>query len=140
VSSSHEDFRREVHGRGPSDRSFGFVFTAAFIFLGFWPLRHGRPLRIWWLAAAAVFLAVTLIRPSVLHPLNRIWTRLGILLGRIVSPVVTALLFFLVFTPVALILRWSGKDILHTAKDPDAETYWVACEGADVIPDLANQF
>src|SRR3984885_209826 len=139
-SATHEDFGREVHGRGPSDRNFGFVFTAAFIFLGVWPLRHHRPIRIWWLVAAAVFLVVTLIRPSVLHPLNRIWTRPGILLGRIVSPVGTGLLFFRVFTPVALILRWSGKHILHPAQSPDAETNWVACEGAEVKPDLATQF
>jgi hypothetical protein len=140
VNGTHEDFKRDVHGRGPSDRNFGSVFAAAFFFLGLWPLHRGRPVRIWCVVLSAGFLAVTLIRPSVLHPLNRLWTQLGILLGRVVSPVATALLFFLVFTPAALVLRWMGKDLLHTAADSAAETYWIPCESADASPSLANQF
>jgi hypothetical protein len=108
MSTTHEDFGREVHGRGPSDRNFGLVFTAAFLFFGLWPLRHGRPLRLWCLGLSGAIFLVTLIRPSLFHLANRIWTRLGILLGKVVNPIVTGLLFFLVFTPGAMVLRWMG--------------------------------
>ena len=117
MSSTHEDFGREIHGRGPSDRNFGFVFTAAFLFLALWPLRHGRPVRFWSLALSVAFFIVTIVRPSVLHTANRVWTQCGILLGKVVNPIVTTLLFYLVFTPGAFVLRLMGKDSLHLKTD-----------------------
>jgi len=87
MSSTHEDFKREIHGRGPSDRNFGFVFTAVFLFLALWPLRHGRPVRFWALALSVAFFSVTVVRPSWLHAANRVWTQCGILIGKVVNPV-----------------------------------------------------
>jgi hypothetical protein len=140
LSTIHEDLRRQLHGRGPSDRNFGFVFTAALLFFGLWPLRHGKPIRHWCLALSGVFLLVTLVRPSLLHLLNRAWTKLGILLGRAVNPIVTGLLFFIVFTPVAAILRWMGKDLLHLSIDRDAKSYWIQRDASADASDMANQF
>jgi Saxitoxin biosynthesis operon protein SxtJ len=139
VSAIHEDYGRTVHGRGPSDRNFGIVFTAAFLFFGFWPLRHHRPVRIWCLALSGAFLVVTLIRPPLLHGLNRIWTKLGLVLGKVVNPIVTGLLFYLVFTPIAVVLRWMGKDLLRLACNRNAQSYWIQ-RNAGELSDMKNQF
>jgi hypothetical protein len=140
MSSTHEDFGREVHGSGPSDRNFGFVFTGAFLFFGLWPLRHGRPMRLWCLALSAAFFLATLIRPSILHVANRIWTKCGMLLGKVVNPIVTALLFYLVFTPAATIMRWMGKDLLRLKLDAGSKTYWIQRDAADNLSNMSNQF
>lgn len=140
MSNTHEDFRRNVHGRGPSDRNFGGVFTIAFLFFGLWPLHHAKPIRLWCLALSAAILLVTLIRPSLLHAANRLWTKCGILLGKIVNPVVTGLLFYLVFTPAAIVLRWMGKDPLLLARAPDAKTYWIPRDADKDLSNMSNQF
>jgi len=140
MSATPEDYEREIHGRGPSDRNFGWVFTAGFLFLGLWPLRHRGPVRLWCLALSGAFLLVTLARPTLLHAPNRLWTKFGILLGRVVNPVVTGLLFYLVFTPTAGVLRWMGKDLLRLARDQNAPTYWIQRNAAEDLSDMRNQF
>ena len=139
MSSTHEDFRRDHHRR-PSDRGFGWVFGGALVFFGLWPLRHHAAMRLWLLAPGLLVLAVTLTRPSVLHPLNLGWTKLGILLGKVVNPIVTGLLFYLVFTPAAIVLRWMGKDLLNVTRDPAASTYWIQRDGAGPGPAMIDQF
>ncbi len=140
MSSTHEDFKREIPGRGPSDRNFGFVFTAAFLFAALWPLRHGRPLRLWALALGIAVLIVTIARPSWLHAANRAWTQCGILIGKVVNPIVTTLLFYLVFTPAAVVLRCLGKDSLRLKTEPEAKSYWIERSAADNLSDMSNQF
>jgi hypothetical protein len=140
MHATHEDFGREVAHRGPTDRNFGWVFTIAFLFFGLWPLHHKQPVRPVFLAISGALLLVTVVRPSLLHPANSIWTRLGILLGKVVSPVFTALLFYLVFSPVAVILRWMGKDLLHLAPNPEAPTYWLPRNPPQGDSGMANQF
>jgi hypothetical protein len=136
----HEDYRREIHGGGPSDRNFGGVFAAAFLLFGLWPLRHSRPVRLWCLVLSGTLFVVTLAWPALLHGPNRIWTRCGILLGRVVNPIVTGLLFYLVFTPTAVVLRWMGKDLLRLARDQNAKTYWIQRNAAEDLSDMRNQF
>jgi hypothetical protein len=140
MASTHEDFTPRIHPAGPSDRNFGLVFTGAFLIFGLWPLVHGRSLRLWCLAVSGAFLLITTIRPVLLHSLNRMWTRCGILMGKIVNPVVTGLLFYLVFTPVAVVLRWLGKDLLDLARDPGAATYWSPRSQAGDESSMTNQF
>lgn len=140
MSAIHEDYGREVHGRGPSDRNFGFVFTVAFLFFGLWPLRHHQPVRFWCLALSGAFLVITLARPSFLHGANRLWTKCGVVLGRVVNPIVIGLLFYLVFTPAAIILRWMGKDLLQLATGKNEPTYWIQRNAADDLSDMQNQF
>lgn len=140
MANTHEDFSREAHGNGPSDRNFGLVFTVAFAFFGLWPLRHHMPIRPWLLVLSGVTLSTTVIRPSLLHPANRIWTMLGLLLGKVVNPIVMALLFYLVFTPGAIILRLMGKDPLMLASQPEADSYWIPRTSADEISSMSNQF
>jgi len=135
----HEDFSREVSRRGPTDRNFGAVFTGFFLLLALAPLWRHRPLRPVWLGLSAAFLLVTLVRPSLLGPANRVWARIGILLGKVVNPIVTGLLFYVVFTPAAVILRLLGKDLLALSRDQQAESYWIQRAGSDGS-EMTNQF
>ncbi|MBF0294405.1 MAG: hypothetical protein HQL96_04380 [Magnetococcales bacterium] len=118
-----------------TERSFGLVFAAFFAVIGVWPLWHGQPWRLWAIAAGALFLAVALLKPSLLKPLNRLWGRFGALLHRLVSPAVMAVVFFAVVTPIALLMRMLGKDPLRLKKDPAARSYWIVRDPAGPLPD-----
>jgi drug/metabolite transporter superfamily protein YnfA len=131
--------------RGPapesSDRSFGFVFAAVFVIIGCWPFWHWLPPRWWALAIAAAFLAVALIRPQILRPLNRVWMAFGRLLHRIVSPLIMGLMFFTVVTPTGWIMRARGKDLLSLRRRPDLSSYWIKREPAQPEAEtMKNQF
>ena len=121
----HEDLKRAEQVAGSSDRNFGLVFASVLAAVSLWPIRTGGPVRVEALCAAMLFLAAALLRPSLLRPLNKVWTRFGLLLGCIVNPVVTAVLFFLVFTPAGLLSRLLGKDPMRLRRMPEAETYWI---------------
>ena len=121
----HEDYGREQPIEGSSERGFGLVFAVVFAIIGLWPLLDEDPVRWWALGAAAAFLIVAFVYPRVLWPLNWVWTRFGILLGRIVAPIVMGIIFFLVVTPIALIRRLMGKDSLNLEFDPEADSYWI---------------
>ena len=112
-------------GRRSSDRSFGVVFAAASAVIALLPLLRGRDLRLWALIAAAAFLAVALLRPALLAPLNRLWFQFGLLLGRVTNPIIMGLVFFLLITPMALILRLRGNDPLRLRLAPQAKSYWI---------------
>lgn len=141
-AQTHEDFSRaESAGGGSTDRSFGLVFTVAFAFFGLIPLVHGKPLRPWFLAASGVFLLLALILPAVLHPLNRLWMRVGLLIGKVTNPIITGLMFFLVFTPAALLFRLLGKDLLRLQFEPGATSYWIIRRPPGPAPEtMRNQF
>jgi len=127
--------------RGSSDRSFGLLFAGVFTVLALWPLVRGRPVRAWSLVAAAAFLAVALLAPRVLAPLNHWWLRLGLLMHAVISPIVMGLLFFATLTPIALVFRWSGRDPLRLAFAPEASTYWIERRPPGPDPDtMPRQF
>jgi hypothetical protein len=123
--SAHETFQREHDVRGSSDRSFGLVFAGFFLVVAFLPLLKGHAARWWAAPFSALFLIVALVAPSILRPLNRIWLQVGLLLQRIVSPVILAVLFYLVFTPLSFLGRMMGKDFLKLRFDRDAKSYWI---------------
>ena len=108
-----------------SERSFGLVFAAVFTIIGLWPLVRVGEVRLWSLAIAAVFFAVGIVAPRALAPLNRLWFRIGIMLGKIVTPIVMGLLFFVTVTPVGFLMRLFGKDPLRLKREPAAKTYWI---------------
>jgi hypothetical protein len=108
-----------------SERSFGFVFAAVFAIIGCWPLIRSDAPHWWALAVAAVFLAVALVRPSVLRPLNILWFKFGLLLGRIVTPIVMALIYVTTIIPTGYILRLRGKNLLGVTPDRGKTSYWV---------------
>ena len=117
-----------AHASAPqagSNRAFGIVFTVAFAFVAAWPLLKGGPLRLWAAAVAGVFLVLAIAVPRVLGPLNRLWMLFGLLLGRIVSPIVLFLVYVIAVVPTGLILRMRGKDPLKRQFDATAASYWV---------------
>ena len=140
-AGSHEDLTREEAVTGGSDRAFGVVFTVVFVIIGCWPLLDSAAPRWWSLAIAGLFLVLALVRPQVLGPLNRLWIKFGLLLNRIVSPIVLGLMFYLVLTPSGFVMRLLGKDPLRLSFEPDAESYWIEREppGPDTET-MKNQF
>jgi saxitoxin biosynthesis operon SxtJ-like protein len=140
-SSTHESFDRPHVLESSSDRSFGLVFTAFFALLGVWPLVHKHPIRLWALGLSGVFLLLALAVPRVLHPLNLAWTVLGRVLSKITNPIITGLLFYLIFTPAALLFRLMGKDLLRLKFDRSASSYWIVRDPSGPAPEsMSHQF
>lgn len=137
----HENLTRTIEMRGSSDRNFGFVIASFLAFLSLWPLRAGGQVRIPILAVAGVFLVTAFVRPALLQPLNAVWTKLGLLLSRILNPVVTAVLFFFVFTPAGLLSRLLARDPLRLKAVPGANTYWITRSSRGSEPEtMSKQF
>ena len=134
----HEDFTREEEVQGSSDRSFGLVMAAFFAIVAFFPLVHGSlaAIRWWAFGIGAAFLTLALLRPASLRPLNRLWLKLGLLIGKIVSPLVLSLLFYVTVTPVGLLMRAVGKDPLRLRRNTKAASYWIAREPPGPAPEL----
>jgi Saxitoxin biosynthesis operon protein SxtJ len=137
----HEDLRREEEVRGSTDRGFGLTFAGFFALLaglGWWRAGQRWP---YYVAAAAVFAAIALVAPRILGPANRAWTKLGLLLFRVVNPVVMAVLFVTTIVPIGLLMRLAGKDPLRLRRDPDAQSYWIPREPPGPAPEsMKNQF
>src|SRR5262245_34262435 len=139
--AAHETFQRDEQVRGSSDLTFGLVVTAFFRAVAFLPVLKGHPARWWASPFAALFLIAALVRPSVLHGLNVLWLRLGLLLQRIVSPVILLLLFYGIFTPAAFLYRLLGKDLLGLRFDHRANSYWIARTPPGPPPEsMVNQY
>lgn len=137
----HEDLHREQRVDVSSDRSFGLVMSAALLVVGLWPLVSGRPVRPWALVAALVLAAFALFAPRVLRRPNLLWAKLGLLLGKVVSPVVLGVLFFLMLAPFGLVMRALGKDPLRLTLDRDATTYWIERNPPGPAPgSMSDQF
>jgi len=100
-----------------SNKSFGIVFFVVFLIISIWPLLDGNEIRYWSLIISVVFLLLGIINSKILTPLNKIWFKFGIFLGNFVSPIIMGIVFFLVVTPISLILRLLGKDILNLKKN-----------------------
>lgn len=138
---SHEDLTREQEVEGSSDRSFGVVFAVVFLVIACWPMWQGGAPRWWSVGVAAVFGLIALVRPVLLAGLNRQWLKLGILLGKVVSPIALGLLFYGVLTPLGALMRLSGKDPLRLRLDRGADSYWIRREPPGPAPDsMTNQF
>ncbi len=135
----HEDLGRAEEIKGSSDRSFGLVMTGFFALVALSPLLHAREPRWWALLPGFVFLALALVRPALLAPLNRLWLKLGLLLNKAVSPVALAILFYLVVTPTGLVMRAFGKDPLRLRRDPAAASYWIARRPPGPTPESMKQ-
>ena len=120
-----------------SNRSFGIVFSIVFLLIAIYPLINSEELRVWSLIIAIIFLVLGLINSKILTPLNKLWFKFGILLGRIVSPVIMGVIFFFVVTPIALIMRIIGKDLLNLKFNKD-KSYWIEKTGPK--SKMKNQF
>jgi hypothetical protein len=121
----HESFSRNAPIHSGSDRNFGFVIAAAFAVAGVAPLFKGHAPRIWALALSALFFCMAVFASQLLGSLNKLWTKLGLVLHGLTTPVILLILFYLVFTPVAFFAKITGKKFLRLKGDPDAPTYWL---------------
>ena len=119
-----------------SNKSFGIVFFIFFIAVAFYPLVNNEEYRLWALIISLVFLILGLINSSVLTPLNLLWFKFGMLLGRIVSPIIMALVFFGVVTPTGLLMKFFQKDLLKLKKK-DKKSYWIERKSKS---EMKNQF
>ena len=120
-----------------SNRSFGIVFFIVFLLIALYPLTHGGEIRIWSLIISLIFLILGLLNSKILAPLNKIWFKFGILLGKIVSPLIMGIIFFLVVTPIGFIMRLLGKDVLNL-KYKKNKSYWIEKKGPK--SKMKNQF
>ena len=141
TAATHEDFSRTQEMKGSSNRSFGLVFGVFFALMGLLPLRAHHEIRWWALALSASVLVLGFLRPGWLGPFNRVWTKLGLLLGNIANPIVTGLLFYLIVTPTGFVFRLCRKDVLRLASDAAASSYWIERRPPGPPPGtMANQF
>jgi predicted membrane metal-binding protein len=125
---THEDLSRAQNVKASSDRFFGLTFFAVFLIIALWPLLSRGSIQPIALGLALAFLAVSLIVPRWLAPLNRLWLKFGELLHRITSPIILGIMFFGVITPVGWLMRLAGKDLLRMKFDREAPSYWIKRE------------
>ena len=107
-----------------SNKSFGIVFFTVFLIIAIWPLLNGNDIRYWSLIISIVFLLLGILNSKILTPLNKIWFKIGILLGNIISPIVMGIIFFLVVTPTSIIMKILRKDLLNLKKN-NKNSYWI---------------
>ena len=120
-----------------SNRSFGIVFFIVFLLISLYPLINSQDIRLWSLFVSFVFLFLGLINSKILNPLNKLWFKLGMFLGKIISPIIMGIIFFLVVTPTGLIMRILGKDLLNL-KYNKKQSYWIEKNGPK--SKMKNQF
>ena len=111
-----------------SNKSFGIVFSIFFLLISVYPLLNSDPIYYWSLFISFIFLVLGLMNSKILSPLNLLWFKFGILIGKIVSPVVMSIIFFLVVTPISILLKIFGKDVLNL-KFNNNKTYWIEKNG-----------
>ena len=120
-----------------SNRSFGIVFFIVFLLISIYPLINNENIRIWSLVISLIFLVLGILNSNILSPLNKLWFKFGIFLGKIVSPLVMGVIFFLVVTPIAFLMRLLNKDLLNL-KFNNENTYWIKKTGPK--SKMKNQF
>ena len=121
----------------PTNKNFGIVFFIVFLIVGLYPLINSDNIRIWSLIVSLIFLVFGLLNLKILTPLNKLWFKFGILLGKLISPFVMGIIFFLVVTPIGLIMRLLGKDVLNL-KYSKNKSYWIEKNGPK--SKMKNQF
>lgn len=141
TSQLHEDFSREEHVKGGTDRGFGLVFAGFFAIMAALSWWRGHAAWHYTLPIAAAFLVVALTFPKILAPLNKLWLKFGLLLYKVMNPLVLGLLFFLTITPIGLVMRMTGKDFLRLRMDKNAKSYWIDRAPPGPPPEsMKNQF
>ena len=141
IKTFHESYSRDETVIAGSDRSFGIVIAAALALmslLNWWHDGHSWP---WTGGIAVLFLAAALFYPAALKPLNRLWLKFGLLLHKVVNPIIMALVFFGTVLPTGLIMRALGKDPLRLKRQPDANSYWIERRPPGPAPEsMKDQF
>ena len=120
-----------------SNRSFGIVFCIVFLIIAFYPIINGETARIWSIIVSLIFLLLGLINSKLLTPLNKVWFKFGLFIGKIISPLVMGIIFFLVVTPIGILMRILNKDLINL-KFNNNKSYWI--EKTDPKSKMKNQF
>ena len=120
-----------------SNRNFGIVFFIAFLIIALYPLIYNENIQLWSLIISLVFLILGLINSKILTPLNKIWFKFGIYLGKLISPIIMGIIFFFVVTPTGYVMRFLRKDILNL-KYNNNKSYWI--EKNNLKSNMKNQF
>ena len=120
-----------------SNKSFGIVFAIVFSLIALWPLIKGHEIRLWSLTISIIFLTLGLMNSKILTPLNKLWFKLGVLLGNFIAPIIMGIIFFFVVTPTGIIMKLLRKDLIKLKKNND-ESYWI--EKKDIKSSMKNQF
>ncbi len=120
-----------------SNRNFGIVFFVVFLLVALYPLINSEEIRLWSLIISIIFLILGLLNSKILAPFNKIWFKFGILLGKIISPLIMGIIFFLVVTPIGFIMRLLGKDVLNLKFNKN-KSYWIEKDGPK--SKMKNQF
>ena len=121
-----------------SNKSFGIVFFLVFLLISIYPLTNNENVRYWSLIVSLIFLILGLLNSAILSPLNKLWFKFGIILGKIVSPLVMGIIFFLVVTPIGLLMKIFKKDLLNLTFNDKKKTYWI--EKTEPKSKMKNQF
>ena len=108
-----------------SNKSFGLLFFVVFLIIGLWPLKNSENLNFYFITASVIFLFLGLKNSKLLTPLNKSWIKLGEILGIVIAPIVMALVYFVILTPISLIIRVFGKDLLNLKFLKEKKTYWI---------------
>ena len=120
-----------------SNRSFGIVFFIVFVLIALYPLIDKGELRLWSLMISIIFFILGILNSKILTPINKLWFKFGILLGKIVSPIILGIIFFFVVTPIGVLMRFFGKDVLNL-KYNNNKSYWIEKTGPK--SKMKNQF
>ena len=110
--------------KSSSDKSFGILFFIVFLIIGLWPLFFSEKIRLWSLIVSISFLLIAFIKPSLLSTLNKIWIKIGYFLGKLIAPIVMALIFFTLVTPISFLVRCFKKDLLNLSFSKQDLSYW----------------
>jgi len=128
--------KNSINIKNKDNITFGVLFFILFLIIGIYPLKSGGVIRIWSVVLSLLFLIITIIRPNLFTFLNRLWIQFGILLGKIISPVVMGLVFFFVVTPIGILVRILKKDVMGLKRG--TSSYWINRE--DKVQSMKKQF
>ena len=120
-----------------SNRSFGIVFFVFFLIISLFPLLNDNDIRYWSLILSIIFLVLGLLNSNFLTPLNNLWFKFGIFLGKVISPFIMGVIFFIIVTPIGIIMKILKKDLLNL-KFNNKKTYWIEKNG--LKSEMKNQF
>ena len=120
-----------------NNKSFGILFFIIFLLIALWPLLNSEFIRMWALGIASIFLVLGLINSKILTPVKKSWIKLGEILGKIIAPIVMGLIYFLIITPIGLLMRLVGKDVLNLKFNKN-DSYWI--KRAKNINTMKRQF
>ena len=126
-----------IQNKIPSNKSFGIVFFILFLIISLWPLLNSGNVRIWSLLLSIIFLILGILNSRILTPFNKIWMKFGVLLSNVVSPIIMVIVFFLVITPIGLLMRLFKKDLLNLKFNKNY-SYWI--EKKEPLSKMKDQF